>query len=168
MLCYDRKILGYICGRSEVGPRALGNRSILCYPDIAGLKDRLNAEIKFREWYRPFGAICKLESLSKYFENACESPYMNFCPVLKPEYRFDSITHIDQTCRIQTVTREQHPEIYDLLTEMEKLGAVGLLLNTSFNIKGLPILTRLKDAFDSMHQTKLDGFYFNGRYFGRN
>lgn len=168
MLCYDRKILGYICGRSEVGPRALGNRSILCYPDIAGLKDRLNAEIKFREWYRPFGAICKLESLSKYFENACESPYMNFCPVLKPEYRFDSIAHIDQTCRIQTVTREQHPEIYDLLTEMEKLGAVGLLLNTSFNIKGLPILTRLKDAFDSMHQTKLDGFYFNGRYFGRN
>lgn len=168
MLCHDRKIIGYIRGRSEVGPRALGNRSILCYPDIAGLKDRLNAEIKFREWFRPFGAICKLDSLNKYFENACESPYMNFCPVLKPEYRFDSITHIDKTCRIQTVTREQHQEIYDLLTEMENLGAVGLLLNTSFNIKGRPILTRLKDAFDTMHQTKLDGFYYDGKYFGRN
>lgn len=167
LLCFDKKVIGYVRGRSEVGPRALGNRSILCYPDIAGIKDRLNAEIKFREWYRPFGAICKLDSLAKYFENACESPYMNFCPTLKCQYRFDSISHIDQTCRIQTVSREQNQEMYDLLTEMENLGAVGILLNTSFNIKGQPILTRLKNAFDSLHQTKLDGFYYEGNYFSK-
>lgn len=161
LLYNDKRILGYIKGNSECGPRALGHRSILCYPDVPDLKNKLNAEIKFREWFRPFGAICKLENLHKYFENACETPYMSFCPTLRPEYRLPAITHIDNTCRIQTITKEQHPELYEILTHIEDMGGVGMLLNTSFNIKGKPILTRLKDACDTLRDTKLYGFVYN-------
>jgi carbamoyltransferase len=161
----EKKILGYIHGQSECGPRALGNRSILCYPDMPDLKNKLNSEIKFREWFRPFGAVTKLENLDKYFINACESPYMNFCPTLKEQYRWPSITHVDNTCRIQTVTKVQHPELYDLLTEVENLGGEGILLNTSFNIKGKPILTTMADAFEVLKQTKLDGFVYNNMYY---
>ena len=167
MLYEKKKIIGFIYGRSECGPRALGNRSILCYPDILDLKNKLNAEIKFREWFRPFGAITKLENIDKYFENACPSPYMNFCPTLKEQYRFPAITHVDNTCRIQTITKEQHPDLYDILTEIEKMGGEGLLLNTSFNIKGKPILTRLHDAFEVCRQTKLDGFIYNNVYYNK-
>ena len=163
----EKKILGYIHGQSECGPRALGNRSILCYPDMPDLKNKLNSEIKFREWFRPFGAVTKLENLDKYFINACESPYMNFCPTLKEQYRWPSITHVDNTCRIQTVTKVQHPELYDLLTEIENLGGEGILLNTSFNIKGKPILTTMADAFEVLRQTKLNGFVYNNIYYTR-
>ena len=163
LLYTEKRILGYIKGKSECGPRALGHRSILCYPDVPDLKNKLNAEIKFREWFRPFGAICKLESLNKYFENACETPYMSFCPTLKPEYRLPAITHIDNTCRIQTITKDQHPELYEVLTHIEDMGGVGMLLNTSFNIKGKPILTRLKDACDTLKTTKLYGFIHNNQ-----
>jgi len=165
LLYNNKKILGYIHGNSECGPRALGNRSILCYPDIQNLKNILNAKVKFREWYRPFGAITKLENIHKYFTNACESPYMNFCPTLKPEYRLPSITHIDNTCRIQTVTQQQHPHIYEILTHIENMGGIGILLNTSFNIKGQPILTTRKDAFDIINTTQLDGFVHNNTLF---
>lgn len=164
MLYEQKKIIGFIYGRSECGPRSLGNRSILCYPDIPDLKNKLNSEIKFREWFRPFGAITKLENIDKYFENACASPYMNFCPKLKEHYRFPAITHVDNTCRIQTITKVQHPDLYDILTEIEKMGGEGILLNTSFNIKGKPILTRLFDAFEVCKQTTLDGFVYNNVY----
>lgn len=166
-LYQDKRILGYISGKSECGPRALGNRSILCYPTLPHLKERLNAEVKFREWYRPFGAITKLETLGRYFFNGCESPYMNFCPTLRPQYRFPSISHVDNTCRIQTVTRSQNQGMYDLLTEIENLGGEPILLNTSFNIKGKPILTRLADAFETLRDTKLEGFYYDGKIYER-
>ena len=165
ILYKHKKIIGFVHGSSECGPRALGNRSILCYPDISNLKDKLNSEIKFREWFRPFGAITKLDCVERYFENGCESPYMNFCPTLKPEYRWPSITHVDNTCRIQTITEKQHPKLYSVLTEIEKIGGEPILLNTSFNIKGKPILTRLKDAFDCLHQTKLDGFVYEDKFY---
>jgi carbamoyltransferase len=167
ILFEQKKIIGYIHGNSECGPRALGNRSILCYPDIANLKNKLNSEIKFREWYRPFGAVTKLENLEKYFYKACESPFMNFCPILKEQYRWPSITHVDNTCRIQTVTRLQHPDLYDILTQIENLGGEGILLNTSFNIKGKPILTTMRDAFEVLEQTKLNGFVHNNLYYTR-
>lgn len=165
LLFLDKKILGYIKGNSECGPRALGHRSILCYPDVLDLKNKLNYEIKFREWYRPFGAICKTEDLHKFFENACESPFMNFCPTLRPEYRLPAITHIDNTCRIQTINKDQHPELYEVLNHIEDMGGTAMLLNTSFNIKGKPILTRLKDAFDTLKQTKLSGFVYENKLY---
>ena len=132
------------------------------------LKNKLNSEIKFREWFRPFGAVTKLENLDKYFINACESPYMNFCPTLKEQYRWPSITHVDNTCRIQTVTSDQNSKLYNILDEIEKLGGEPILLNTSFNIKSKPILTTLKDAFEVLKQTKLNGFVYEDLYFKNN
>lgn len=164
LLYTDKKIIGYIYGNSECGPRALGNRSILCYPDVPNLKDKLNAEIKFREWFRPFGAITKVENINKYFENGCESPYMNFCPTLRPEYRWPSIAHVDNTCRIQTINKNQHADLYEILTHIENLGGEGILLNTSFNIKGKPILTTLYDAYQTLSETKLHGFVYNNQF----
>jgi len=168
LLFFEKQIIGLMQGKSECGPRALGNRSILCYPDIPDLKNKLNSEIKFREWFRPFGAVTKLDALDKYFYNACESRHMTFCPTLKEEYRWPSITHVDNTCRIQTVTKEQNYKLYKILDEIEKLGGEPILLNTSFNIKGKPILTTLKDAFEVLKQTKLNGFVCEDLYFKNN
>lgn len=165
LLFKDCKILGYLKDRSECGPRALGNRSIICYPDQVGLKNKLNKEIKFREWFRPFGAIIRLEDLDLIVENGVESQYMSFCPTLRSEYRFESITHIDNTCRIQTITKEQHPSLYDILTNIENLGGHPILLNTSFNIKGRPILTRLSDAVICLTNSSLDGFIYKNKLY---
>lgn len=165
LLYVDKKIIGYIEGQSECGPRALGNRSILCYPDVNGLKNKINAEIKFREWFRPFGAVVRLEDLDKYFINGTESKYMSYCPTLKLNYRFDSITHVDNTCRVQTVTENQHKNLYDILTEIEKIGGHGILLNTSFNIKSKPILTRFEDAYVCLKETKLNGFVYDNKLY---
>lgn len=165
LLFKENRILGYIEGRSECGPRALGNRSILCYPDQTGLKNKLNEKIKFREWFRPFGAIIRLEDLHYFFENGVESPYMSFCPTLKPQYRFDAITHIDNTCRVQTVTKEQHSNIYEILTMIQTMGGMPILLNTSFNIKGKPILTKLSDAIECLEKSELDGFVYQNKLY---
>jgi carbamoyltransferase len=166
MLYKQNKILGYIEGNSECGPRALGNRSILCYPETPGIKDKLNAEIKFREWFRPFGGVVRLDNLDKYFYNGCESRYMSFSPTLRTS-RFGAVTHVDGTCRVQTVTGEQHSNLYDILGHIESMGGEGVLLNTSFNIRGKPILTRLEDAFVTLRETKLDGFVHNNRLYCR-
>ena len=107
----DGKIIGVARGTSEHGPRALGNRSIICDPTKPNMKDILNAKVKKREWYRPFAPVVKLENVSKYFEFEGESRWMSFCPKVKEEWRdkLISITHIDGTARVQTVTKEQNP-----------------------------------------------------------
>jgi len=159
------KIIGCAHENSELGPRALGNRSIICKPDPE-MKDILNAKIKFREWFRPFGPVCRVEDKDKYFDNVFESPYMSFAPTVKPEYRekLKSITHIDGTARLQTVTRDQNSFFYDVLCEMEKLGMIPVLLNTSFNIKGKPILTRYSSAFEALETTELDCLFLDKKY----
>jgi len=159
------KIIGCAHGDSELGPRALGNRSIICKPDPE-MKDILNAKIKFREWFRPFGPVCRVEDKDKYFDNVFESPYMSFAPTVKPEYRekLKSITHIDGTARLQTVTREQNSFFYDVLCEMEEIGMIPVLLNTSFNIKGKPILTRYSSAFEALETTELDCLFLDRKY----
>ena len=110
----NSKIIGCAHDGSELGPRALGNRSIICKPDPE-MKDILNAKIKFREWYRPFAPVCRQEDKNKYFDNVFDSPYMSFAPIVKKEYRekLKSITHIDNTARLQTVTKEQHSLFLD-------------------------------------------------------
>jgi len=152
------KIIGIVQGKSEHGPRALGHRSIICNPSIAEMKDTLNAKVKNREWYRPFAPVVRLQDVSKYFEFEGESRWMSFCPKVKEEWRFKlaAITHVDGTARVQTVTREQNEFLYDLLTEFEKESGVGVLLNTSFNVNGKPILSTYKDAFTIYHSTQLD------------
>lgn len=153
------KIIGVARGRSELGPRALGNRSILCDPCITDIKDVLNQKVKKREWYRPFAPVVRLEDLNKYFDWNLESRFMSFAVPVKSFYRslLPGITHVDNTARVQTVTKIQNPFLYELLTELDKISGIGVLLNTSFNINNKPILNSVQDIFDLLKTTKLDG-----------
>lgn len=152
------KIIGVVRGNSEHGPRALGNRSILCDPSIAEMKDTLNRKVKHREWYRPFAPVCRQEDVSKIFDFKGESRYMSFAPTVKKKWRqkLPAITHIDNTARVQTLTREDNEFLYDVLTEMDARTGSGVLLNTSFNVNGQPILTTIKDAYDVYWKSEMD------------
>ena len=156
-LIKDGKIIGLVYGDSEVGPRALGNRSIVCDPNIADMKDILNSKVKFREWYRPFAPFCKKEDAHKYFDspNFENLEYMSYAPRVKVD-TLPSITHIDNTARLQTVTKNSHSHFYELLTEFGKLSETNVLLNTSFNIRGYPILSTIKDALYALENTEMD------------
>jgi carbamoyltransferase len=163
----DGKIVGVARGKPEHGPRALGNRRIHSNPSIPDMKDTLNEKVKHREWYRPFAPVVRLEDVSKYFEWEGESRWMSFCPKVKEEWRekLAAITHIDGTARVQTVTREQNEWLYDLLTEFDRINGVGVLLNTSFNVDGKPILSSIKDAFKILESTQMDGLVIENYYF---
>ena len=160
------KIVGIVQGRSEIGPRALGNRSIICNPCWPGMKDILNAKVKNREYYRPFAPIVRLEDVNKYFEFDQESKWMSYCPKVREEYRdvLKAITHVDGTARVQTVTKEQNELLYNMLTIMEDKTKVGVLLNTSFNIAGKPILNSYKDAIWMLENTQMDGLVLENYY----
>ncbi len=157
-LITDGKIGGIIQGYSEVGPRSLGNRSIICDPSFPDMKDIINKKVKFREWFRPFAPVCLEEFIHEYFEKAYPSEYMSFAPIVKKEYRniLSSITHIDGTARLQTINEKQHSLFYGILQEMLNRGKPSVILNTSFNIKGKPILTSIEDAFYVLENTELD------------
>lgn len=168
-LLHHGKIIGTIFGDSEVGPRALGHRSILCDPKFPGMKDTLNSKVKFREWFRPFAPICRdIDSdkyfLSRSFENM---EYMSFAPKVKEEFVkiLPSITHIDGTSRLQIVKNNSCPQIYELLTEFSKQSDTTVLLNTSFNIRGRPILSTIQDALFALDNTELDGVRVEDYYF---
>jgi len=155
------QIIGLIQGNSEIGPRALGNRSILCDPSITGMKDKLNAEVKFREWYRPFAPICKREDVDKYFMsgNYHHMQYMSFALEVKEQHKekLAAITHVDNTARVQTVTKGQNKILYEILQHHG-----GVLLNTSFNVQGKPILNTIDEAFHILKNTGLDAFVYDG------
>lgn len=161
------KIVGMVQGRSEHGPRALGNRSIICNPLVHDMKDKLNAKVKHREWYRPFAPIVRLEDVSEYFEWDEESRWMSFCVTVRPEYQsiLPAIVHVDNTARVQTVTFEENPRMYTLLTEFKRQTGIGVLLNTSFNVDGKPILSTYTDAFKVLNDTELDSLYIEDYYF---
>lgn len=154
----DAKIGGILQGYSEVGPRALGNRSIICDPSFKDMKDVLNAKVKFREWFRPFAPVCREEDKELYFDDVFNSDYMSYAPYVKEEYKnkLPSITHNDGTARLQTVNKNNHNLFYDILSCMKENKKIPIILNTSFNIKGKPILTTIKDAFDVLNNTELD------------
>ena len=157
-LLADNKIIAMFQGASESGPRALGNRSIICDPSISDMKDILNAKVKFREWFRPFAPVCREEDRNVYFKNAYPSEYMSFAPEVKEEYRkvLPAITHADGTARLQTVNSSQHKLFYDILTELRKRNHISVIMNTSFNIRGNPILTTYEDAFYVLENTEMD------------
>lgn len=161
------RILGLFQGRSEHGPRALGNRSIICSPISKDMKDILNFKVKHREWYRPFAPVCRVEDVSEYFEWEGESRWMNFCPKVKELYKdkIPAIVHVDGTARVQTVTRIQNEFLYDLLTSFKNKTGIGVLINTSFNVDGKPILSTYRDAFKVFDETQLDRLYLDGYYF---
>lgn len=157
-------IVGFIQGNSEHGSRALGNRSIFCNPGIADMKQTLNDKVKHREWYRPFAPLVQLEDVHTYFDfDADNSRHMTFVANVKDEWRpkIPAVTHEDGTGRLQTVTRWQNEAVYDLLTEFKKVSDHGVLLNTSFNDNGKPILTRFSDALSLLRNTQLDAVYYH-------
>ena len=152
------EIVGWFQGRMEAGPRALGNRSILADPRSPDMKDVLNAKVKHRESFRPFAPSVMLEHLSEWFEGDQPSPYMMRVYPVRPEKRdkVPAITHVDGTGRVQTVTREQNPRYYRLIDAFYTLTGTPMVLNTSFNVRGEPIVCRPEEAVQCFLSTHMD------------
>lgn len=157
----EGKIIAWFQGRSECGPRALGHRSILARPDRQDLKNYLNDHIKFRESFRPYGCTVIWEKAHNYFDipEGFENPFMSFAVPVKENWKelLKHVTHVDGTSRMQTLHREQEPLFYQLLTEVEKLTGVPVVLNTSLNIMGEPILETIEDAERFFRTSAVDG-----------
>ncbi len=154
----ENKILGFFHGRSEMGPRALGNRSIIMSPLLPENKDILNARVKFREAFRPFAPAIMKEYSEDYFVIDRESPYMLFVPLVKKDKlkTIPAVTHVDQTGRLQTVTREFNGKFYDIIKSFYEKTGVPVLLNTSFNVAGEPIVESPEDAIKCFLSTDID------------
>ncbi len=157
-LIYQDLIIGYISGGYEIGPRALGHRSIICNPLNSNMRDILNDKVKHREWFRPFAPIVTEEDSQKYFTNTAPVPYMSVICYTRPEYRgqLPSITHIDGSARIQTVNPSQNPFIHATLKEFEKLSGMPIILNTSYNPAGEPILNFCEVGLKMLEDTDMD------------
>jgi carbamoyltransferase len=148
-------IIGWYQGHGEVGPRALGNRSILMRPDIKDGKEILNSKVKHRESFRPFGASVLRDKVSEYFDWNEETPFMLYVMDVLDKNSFPSITHEDGTCRPQTVT-EDHEVYYELISEFEKLTGIPMLLNTSLNNGGKPICGSPNEALELFCASEMD------------
>jgi len=157
-LLSEDKVIGWFQDGMEFGPRALGNRSILADPRKPENKDRVNKKIKFREEFRPFAPAILEEKVSEFFEIDCPSPYMLLVAQVKPEKKdkIPAVIHIDGSARIQTVNRKQNALFYDLLKEFEKITGCPVLLNTSFNLKGEPIVCTPQDGYLTFIRSGLD------------
>jgi carbamoyltransferase len=164
LLTQSNAVVGIIQGRAEHGPRALGNRSFIALATQPGIKDFINQQIKFREWYRPVAPIVRLEDVSTYFEWEGDSPCMNFAPKVREEYKelLKEIMHIDGTARIQTITKLQNPFLYNLLTIMDIKKQIPVIVNTSLNIQGMPLASSYKEALDLFHKLPMAGLYLDG------
>lgn len=157
-LLHEGNIIGWYQGAMEIGPRALGNRSILADPTQADMKDKINAEVKHREAYRPFAPSVPAEAMKDYFESDVEAPFMLKVCDVKYDMRetLAAITHVDGSARMQTVRKEINPLYHSLLTEFGKLSGVPVLLNTSFNVMGEPVVESPYDAIRCFFSTGLD------------
>lgn len=151
------KIIGWYQGRMEFGPRALGSRSILASPIHASMQARLN-EVKDREDFRPVAPVVPEEDAAEWFEKAAHSPFMLFVYNVKPkkESKIPAVRHVDGTARIQTVSEKQNPLYYALLKEFKKLTGVPVLINTSFNTLGKPIVCTPRDAVECFWSSPFD------------
>ncbi len=152
----DEKIVGLVQGRSEHGARALGNRSIICIPK-KGMKDKLNNKVKFREPFRPFSPLCREKDTEKWFRAPKFTQWMSHnAEVINPIDDIKDIIHSDNTARLQTITELSNPYLYEVLTELENLGFEPIILNTSFNKQGKPILNTYDEAKWMLDNTGLD------------
>jgi carbamoyltransferase len=177
-LLSEEKVVGWFNGRMEFGPRALGARSILGDPRSPRMQAQMNIKIKFREGFRPFAPSVLRERVNDYFELETESPYMLLVAPVRKERQIPmtqaadhlwgidklnvvrsdipAVTHIDYSARIQTVSRETNPDYYDLILEFERITGCAVLVNTSFNVRGEPIVCSPADAFRCFMRTHLD------------
>ena len=154
----DNKIVGFHHGRTEIGPRALCHRSILANPANPDMKDILNSRVKHREYFRPFAPTVIAERQYDIFDLKQDSPYMLLATTVKEKYRklLPSITHVDHTARVQSVSSQQEPFLHAMLLQLEKLIGVPVVLNTSFNVAGQPIVETPNDAIQTFLQTEID------------
>ena len=150
-------VIGWFQGRMEWGPRALGNRSILAHPGLPNMKDVLNARIKHREWFRPFAPSILADYQHEYFEHDHPSPFMLHVYKIRPEKRklLCAVNHVDDTGRLQTVTREENPLYYDLIAAFHCKTGIPVVLNTSFN-ENEPIVCTPEEAIDCFQRTRMD------------
>ena len=157
-LLADQRVIGWFQDRSEFGPRALGNRSLLADPRKPEMKDILNSRVKHRQAFRPFAPIVLAERMKDVFEGEEDSPFMLIAKPVRPEWRdkIPAIVHVDGTARVQTVREATNPMLYRLLKEFEALTGVPVLINTSFNIKGEPIVETPEDAVACFLNTGID------------
>jgi carbamoyltransferase len=177
-LLAEEKVVGWFSGRMEFGPRALGARSILGDPRSPRMQAQMNIKIKFREGFRPFAPSVLRDRVNDYFELDCDSPYMLLVAPVKKQRQIPmneaadrlwgidklnvvrsdipAVTHIDYSARIQTVDRETNPDYYDLIKEFECLTGCAVLVNTSFNVRGEPIVCSPADAYRCFRRTHLD------------
>ena len=174
----QEKAVGWFQGRMEFGPRALGNRSIIADPRSKLMQRQLNLKVKYRESFRPFAPSILSEDVSEWFEQEEASPYMLLVSEVKKEKQIKmkkedenlfgidklnvkrsslpAITHVDYSARIQTVHKETNPRYYDLIKEFKKVTNCPVLVNTSFNVRGEPIVCFVGDAFNCFMGTNLD------------
>ncbi len=152
------KVIGWYQGRMEYGPRALGNRSILADPRRAEMKDTVNSKVKFREAFRPFAPAILAERVEEYFSGGRSCPFMNIVLPVRPEKRdsIPAVTHADGTGRLQSVEREINPRFYRLIEEFSHLTGVPVVMNTSFNLQGEPVVCTPEDAVASFLNSGLD------------
>lgn len=177
-LITEGNVVGWFQGRSEFGPRALGNRSILADPRNPEMQKKLNLKIKYREGFRPFAPSILEEDYSDFFEGNTISPYMLLVKKIKNNVRLEtpkdywqlnywdklytnrsklqSITHVDFSARIQTVSKKTNPKYWLLINEFKKVTNIGVLVNTSFNVRGEPIVNSPEDAFKCFMNTEMD------------
>jgi carbamoyltransferase len=174
----DGSVVGWFQGRMEFGPRALGNRSILGDPRNPDMQRKLNLKIKFREGFRPFAPAVNMEWAGQYFENGFVSPYMLFIDYVKEDRRgkiadsyhdlpvmemlyshrsdIQTVTHVDFSARVQTVHVDTNPRFHHLIRSFSELTGYGLLVNTSFNVRGEPIVCSPEDAYRCFMRTEMD------------
>ena len=170
----NQKVIGWFQGRMEFGPRALGNRSILGDPTNKEMQQKINLKIKYREGFRPFAPSVLKEDSSRVFELENDSPFMLFVCPLKDEFKgsrketgvdsqlaakncvFPAITHVDNSARVQTVEKTFNPRYHKLLEEVRKLNGYGMVINTSFNVRGEPIVLSPMDAYSCFMDTDMD------------
>jgi carbamoyltransferase len=150
-------VVGWFQGRMEWGPRALGNRSIVAHPGLPDMKDVLNARIKHREWFRPFAPSILVERQHEYFEHDHPSPFMLHVYKIRLEKRAQlcAVNHVDDTGRLQSVSREENPLYYDLIKAFEGKTGIPVILNTSFN-ENEPIVCAPEEAIDCFRRTRMD------------
>ncbi len=169
--------VGWFQGAMEFGPRSLGSRSILADPRNPNMQKILNLKIKFRESFRPFAPAILEEDKDDWFENCYKNPYMLFVSYISKKYRkkryqkkdffensssiVPAITHVDYSSRVQTVNRKQNPSFYKLISEFKKITKIPMLVNTSFNVRGEPIVCTPKDAYNCFMSTDLDLLVLN-------
>lgn len=156
-------IIGWYQGSAEFGPRALGHRSILADPRLKDIQLRINRDIKNREDFRPFAPSVLAEDAVDYFEFAFDSPYMIITDKIRQQWKdiLKGVVHVDNSCRVQTVSHTWNPLYYDLIQSFKEITGISVVLNTSFNVRGMPIVETPFEAITLFYQTQLDHLFIN-------